>query len=349
MAQRLGMSSLVLRSGWRSKRLLILCYHGVSLEDEHEWNPALFVSQAQLRRRFARLRSLGANVLSLGEGIRRLYDGTLPARSVVLTFDDGNYDFTARALPLLLEFRFPATVYLTTYYVSYQRPVFDPALSYILWHAGAAGTINGVGLLPWGRRWSWRSVAERAALVNLIRERIKSEGLSAGEKDAVLSELATQVGADYQRILDRRILHLMSPAEVQQLPADLVDVQLHTHRHCVPRQEPLFAREILENRGAVRALQPISDAAHFCYPSGVHFPEFLPWLGGLGIVSATTCEPGLASTLSNPLLLPRLIDTMSVTDQAFDGWVSGLAAMLPQRRHIRGLAFRGTRKHKAAR
>jgi peptidoglycan/xylan/chitin deacetylase (PgdA/CDA1 family) len=46
--------------------------------------------------------------------IERLYERNLPKRAVVLTFDDGYYDFTARALPLLEEGSYPATVYVTT-------------------------------------------------------------------------------------------------------------------------------------------------------------------------------------------------------------------------------------------
>src|SRR5438132_1545578 len=57
-------------SGWRRQRLLILCYHGVSLQDEHEWAPELFVTPAFLRRRFEILRDSGYVVLPLGEAVQ---------------------------------------------------------------------------------------------------------------------------------------------------------------------------------------------------------------------------------------------------------------------------------------
>src|SRR5688572_14946013 len=69
-------------SAWRRRRLLILCYHGVSLQDEHEWNGSLFVTPGFLRRRFEILRDGGYVVLQLGEAVRGLRRGTLPPRSV---------------------------------------------------------------------------------------------------------------------------------------------------------------------------------------------------------------------------------------------------------------------------
>jgi len=35
-ARATGFTSLILNSRWRAERLLILCYHGMSLDDEHE-------------------------------------------------------------------------------------------------------------------------------------------------------------------------------------------------------------------------------------------------------------------------------------------------------------------------
>jgi polysaccharide deacetylase len=89
-----------------------------------------------LRRRLETLRQSGYNILPLGEGIERLYAGTLPERSVVLTFDDGFFDFYWMALPVLQEYQVPATVYVSSYYSLFQRPVFDPMLAYLLWKGG---------------------------------------------------------------------------------------------------------------------------------------------------------------------------------------------------------------------
>src|SRR6266852_1184048 len=110
-------------SHWRRERLLILCYHGISIEDEHEWRPKLYMSPALLRERFEALKRGGYCVLPLGEAVERLFKRDLPPRSVVLTFDDGGYDFYKQASPLLREFGYHATIYQTTYYSDYPKPI----------------------------------------------------------------------------------------------------------------------------------------------------------------------------------------------------------------------------------
>jgi peptidoglycan/xylan/chitin deacetylase (PgdA/CDA1 family) len=136
---------------------------------------------------------------------------------------------------------------------------------------------------------------------------------------------------DYERLLSRRLLHLLKPEEVTELALAGVDVQLHTHRHRVPLDHDLFVREIEDNRDRIRAMTG-NLAAHFCYPSGVYEAAFLPWLEELKVVSATTCETGFATRDSHPLLLPRLLDTSSLSTVEFEGWLAGVSAVLPRRR-----------------
>src|SRR5215204_6613459 len=93
-----GLFDLAGRSRWRHDRLLILGYHGISQEDEHLWNPSLFVPPEHLASRMRFLRARRFNVIGLAEGLQRLRTGTLPPRSVAVTFDDGYVDFYRFAL-----------------------------------------------------------------------------------------------------------------------------------------------------------------------------------------------------------------------------------------------------------
>jgi hypothetical protein len=93
----------------------------------------------------------------------------------------------------------------------------------------------------------------------------------------------------------------------------------------------LFLREIEDNRNSIHEMTG-KIASHFCYPSGVWDRAFLPWLKEAGVKSATTCEFGLASQNSNPLLLPRLVDVSALSPIEFESWLTGVSAALPRRR-----------------
>jgi peptidoglycan/xylan/chitin deacetylase (PgdA/CDA1 family) len=60
------------------------------------------------------LTAWGARVLSLDEGLRGLDEGSLPPRSVVLTFDDGYASVLETAWPLLQERGWTATLFVVT-------------------------------------------------------------------------------------------------------------------------------------------------------------------------------------------------------------------------------------------
>lgn len=328
-ANALGVSSLFMNTTWRRQRLLILCYHGISRDDEHLWNPNLYMPPALLRERFIMLKQQHINVISLDRGLRDLYAGTLPERSVVLTFDDGMCDFYREAYPLLKEFGFPATVYLTTYYSTFNRPVFDIMCSYLLWK-GRGRLLQYPEILeaPVTLNDSGRAAADRK-----IKSFAHHQGLSGQEKNTLLASIASRLEIDYQDLCSRRILHLMTPEEVTAVIRGGVDIQLHTHRHRVSIEKERFLREIRENRAFI-SMHSQSKLRHFCYPGGFHLPQFIRWLSDDGVISSTTCEAGLASTASDPLLLPRLVDHTGVTGAEFMAWLAGLGSLLPRRPHV---------------
>ncbi|HEY3028429.1 MAG TPA: polysaccharide deacetylase family protein [Pyrinomonadaceae bacterium] len=324
-----GIATLVQNSRWRRQRLLILAYHGISLSDEHLWNGSHYMSADVFRARLELLRKSRCVVLPLAEALERLHANDLPDRAVAITFDDGTSDFYTKAFPLLKEFEFPATLYLTTFYSLYQKPVFDLMCSYVLWK-GRDETLDLKKITGRDLRTELRDGGSRDFANDEIRAFALGEKLSAEEKDALAASLAKHLKVDYDVLLEQRIMHLLRAEDVTRLAAEGVDVQLHTHRHRTPMDPKLFLREIEDNRASIRGMTG-RLASHFCYPSGVYDFTFLPWLQEAGIVSATTCEPGFASRGSNQLLLPRLLDTNTFSPIEFEGWLTGVSAALPRR------------------
>ncbi len=327
----LGVNGALRNSAWRSSRLLILCYHGISIDDEHEWDPELYMPQSRFHRRLEAIRKSGCQVLALAEALERLQRGALDRPSVVITFDDGAHDFYARALPLIREYAFPVTVYLTTYYCGKCLPVFDVMCSYLLWKARGR-ILDALPITGERRTYDLTTPGRLASSAVELRRFAEEQMLSAVQKHELSARLAVQTGIDFDVILAKRILQIMSPGEVMEAARSGVDVQLHTHRHRAPRDQSAFAKEIEENRGFIEALTGTATR-HFCYPSGMYSSEFFPWLRQLGVCSATSCEPGLATSESNPLLLPRVVDTCAVSDAQFEGWLSGLTSFLPTRQN----------------
>jgi peptidoglycan/xylan/chitin deacetylase (PgdA/CDA1 family) len=319
--KKAGIFSLAGQSAQRRESLLILCYHGISLDDEHSWLPNLFITPEVFRQRLQSLRDMKASVLPLGEAITHLQNETLPSKSVVITFDDGFYDFYRFGVPLLKEFAMPATLYLTTYYCDYRLPIVNLALDYILWKSAQTQVeIPEFGIYA---PLAIGTYSERQNVVWKILGWAEKQQLGTQGKDELARSVATKLKVDYDSVVEKRMIQIMSPEEAREIAAAGIDLQLHTHRHRTPRDSELFAREIRDNSNYIYDLSG-REPVHFCYPSGDYAPEFLPWLSDLGVQSATTCERGLARVNSNPLLLPRVLDDSTMNLLRFESFVSGL-------------------------
>ena len=326
----LGLSWVVRNSEWRRQRLLILCYHGIAMGDEHQFQPEMFMPPATFARRMEILKEAKCNVLELGEALRLLAAGKLPPRSVTITFDDGWADFV-NAYSILRSHGFPATVYLTTYYCLFNRPIFRFALGYMMWKRRQQ--VIETSALPWlPRQLDLRTPEARATLVRHVDQHAVEHKLTGKQKDDLAAEFAAVIGFDYGFFARERLLHLMTAAEVSEMSRGGIDFQLHTHRHRTPLNRERFIAEVEENR---RLIEKITDRrggrVHYCYPSGAHRPDFIPWLAQAGVQSATTCIHGMASPDSNPLLLPRLLDQSSLSENEFEAWVTGFAGLMPKR------------------
>lgn len=323
-AETAGLSNWLAQSAWRRRRLLILCYHGVSRYDEHEWAP-LYISPGTFQRRMELLAEARCNVLLIGEALSRLRDGTLPDRAVAITFDDGVEDFYSVAFPILEEFGYRVTLYLTTYYVEFNRPVFDPMCSYLLWKGRDKHTLEWPEIL---RAPAQLDAAGRERAAAEILRFAVARKLSAVDKDNLLAELAERLDVDYRELCRRRVLHLITPEEAKELAGRGVDVEYHTHRHRAYRSREGMLAELEDNRRRIVAYGS-REPSHACYTSGFLLPEHPAFLKEYGMASATTCFPGLCTACTDPMHLPRLVDTMSISEVEFRAWLAGTASLVP--------------------
>ncbi|MEQ1800532.1 MAG: polysaccharide deacetylase family protein [Gammaproteobacteria bacterium] len=327
VARALGLFALSRRL--TARQLRILCYHGASVRDEHEFRPGLFITAGTFQRRLALLGMRGYPVLSLDDALARLDAGSLPTATTVITIDDGWYGTYSLMAPALRSAGYPATLYVATYYVEKGTQVFNVAAAYVLWKSRSTLLLLDKVDPELRGRFDLSRPESRDEALRVLEE--FGERRDATARQALLRRLCEVLVVDWRAMELSRQFGFMDAREAGLLAADGVSLQLHTHRHRFPEDEADAFAEISDNR---RSLVRIMDGPtpHFCYPSGKYQRKQLPWLGPWGIRSAVTTDRGLASATSNRLALPRLLDSELVTDLEFEAELSGFREVLRQLR-----------------
>ena len=137
----MGTTEHALRDATGRALVPVLTYHAVT-DEPPDAIRRFAVTPARLQEHLAALRAVGAEGLTVG-ALLACYRGDrpLPARPVVLTFDDGYEDFLHAALPALAAAGYPATLYASTGLLRDERPAV---------------------VAPPGRMLSWAQLAEIA-------------------------------------------------------------------------------------------------------------------------------------------------------------------------------------------
>lgn len=108
--------------------VLILCYHDVA---EKPGNNIYTVTPAALRSHLDYLKENGYTPISLKEYIAASKgEDKLPAKPVMLTFDDGYQSFYTKVFPLLKEYNYPGMMALVTSWLDYAPADLGPLLTW---------------------------------------------------------------------------------------------------------------------------------------------------------------------------------------------------------------------------
>jgi len=98
----------------------ILLYHSVSDQANKLYQPWA-ISPQVFESHVAYLYRQGFQPMTVDAIVQAIHlkGAGMPARPVVLTFDDGMADFLSHAMPILKKYHFPATLFITTGYVGH--------------------------------------------------------------------------------------------------------------------------------------------------------------------------------------------------------------------------------------
>ncbi len=310
------------------KKIRVLCYHGFTMEDEHRNVPGLFIEPREFEKRLNYLKTKGYQVVSLEQAYQNIKRGEDKKDQVVITIDDGYFSVLKEAAPLLREYQYPSTLYLTSYFFNKDCPVFTLAVGYMMWKSNKTHADFSALNIPSISKYTHCELTSKNK--NKIAILIKEYGqpLKGNEKRvAILQNLGAVLGVDYQQLNRQRLFNLINEEELSELLDHGVDIQLHTHRHTFPVNHKIAQKEIQDNKSAIDPLLA-KPMTHFCYPSGVWSTKHWEVLEEEDIATATTCVTGLVDNASQLLAWPRILDSSRVSQVEFEAEVSGFNELL---------------------
>jgi len=276
-------------------RLSILIYHRVLPESDtfNQWDVTAAEFELQMD-----LLAGHFSPLPLTEAVERLATGSLPARAVCVTFDDGYVDNAEVALPILRKHKVPATFFVATGYLDGGRMWNDTVCESI--RVLAAPTLD---LTRWGLGTFEldSDVARRSAIAAILPA---FKYLPAAERDTRAAQLGELAGVPRQSKL------MMREEQVRALHGAGMEIGAHTVTHPIllNTAPDVARREIAESRSRLGEI--VRQPVHlFAYPNGKpgvdYGPEHVTMVRDAGFKAAVSTGWGVASAQSDRFQLPR--------------------------------------------
>lgn len=285
----------LLSPGGRRARLAILTHHRVSPSVDPflngEVDASWFTMQSELLRSHF-------SVLPLEEAISRLRNGTLPARAVSLTFDDGYADNYMVALPILRSAGLHATFFVAPDYLDGGSMWNDSLIECIRRAPGPKLDLSSLGL----------GVADietpdkRRRVVYQFIESVRR--LPPDRRQEIVDSIVQMVGVTLPDDL------MMTSVQVRALRAAGMGIGGHTMSHPIlaSMNEDAARKEIADGRDRLEGL--IGERLRlFAYPNGRPHQDYtavhVRMVRELGFEAAVSTAVGVASSRSDMYQLPR--------------------------------------------
>jgi len=237
-------------------------------------------------------------VLPLDIAIEALVAGTLPARALAITFDDGYADNLSVAAPILERYGVPATIFVATGYLDGDVMWNDLVIEAMrkTRHDRIDLEAIGLGTCPLG------SLQARRAAIDVTLAALKY--LPVADRTDRARRLLRLAGVEEPRDL------MLTREALRVLAVHGVGVGAHTVTHPIlARLAPVEAqREIAESKSELEALLD-SPISLFAYPNGKpqqdYTDEHVRMVAAAGFRAAFSTVPGAGRRESDIHQLPR--------------------------------------------
>lgn len=241
------------------------------------------------------------NVLSLDTAVDRLRAGSLPARSLAITFDDGYADNHSQALPILLRHGLCATFFIATGFLDGGR----------MWNDTVTEAVRRTPLPLLDLRDLLRSDAALYALADPMQRRAALEAiigqakyLSVDQRAQVVRDIAERSGATLPNDL------MLTSEQVVQMRRAGMQIGAHTVSHPILAvlDEHAARREMRDSKLRLEALLG-ERVGLFAYPNGKPGEDYSPASVALareiGFDAAMSTTWGAAHRATDPFEIPR--------------------------------------------
>lgn len=301
----------------------IFMYHGICDDDEKIkcwWQ----LEKSKFENQICYIK-IKKNILSIQQFLECLHSqGTIPANSAVITFDDGYKNYISNALPILKKYNVPSTMYIPTEPVSNGRLIWSDKLYENLFQLSATELdLSNAGLnkLPFG------NVSQKARSIESVISFLKE--LRDEKRNEIIHAIYNCINIDKNlKSSEKSLFALMSSDHIRAISEDpLVTIGSHavTHKPLTSIPDAQIVTELKESKSYLEAITG-QKIEHFCYPAGFHSPEIAAAVKMVGYRSAVIVG-GSHKKIKDAYHLPRIGIGSAETFSFFKCQTSGLISL----------------------
>ena len=307
----------IIRERITHSQVAILMYHRVSPMNDN-WSLAP-LSPEYFERQIDYFAS-NYEIISLDSLANIILKGNpLPAKAVVITFDDGYRDNYMYAYPTLKKYKVPATIFVTTGHIGSDELFWWDKVGYIIEHSKKIR-------LDLDKLWSYsiQSKKEKSETQNDIIKKLKI--VSEEEKNNIIKKLKDVSGVDIPPGLANNMI--LSWEDIKEMSDYGITFGAHTISHPILNHIPIEQAQ-LEITQSKNEIENHIDkkVVLFSYPNGDYSEEIVDCVRKTGCICAVTTGPPKLIKLDQDIFkLPRIenITNQSGFKAAFSGFANDL-------------------------